>query len=245
MTAPLSTRGYIAPSSTTLPGDPADLRIPFYLLDVDNAPVTGYDLDGVIEVSIHGAAWILASGTWDEIGDGSYYYIPTEGEVADIAWIAVQVNDGTVHCIPVRESLDIVTTADLDEQITTIANDLTALQTNINANVNAVAGEVWDEPRASHVDAGSFGQGVVVSSLLSGALTSIVTALYDTSHRAGRTFRGLVRRLDALAIGKARSLRGPNPKFYAPDGVTIEMEATQNVGSGSRDPVSVAGSETP
>jgi len=59
----------------------AQRYLPVFLVDSSNAPVTGAAPTGSqIQVSIDGAAWADAEGTWTELGSGEYYYNPSDDE---------------------------------------------------------------------------------------------------------------------------------------------------------------------
>lgn len=61
----------------------ADRYILAYLVDSDSDPVTGYEPEGDdLAISFEGGAIVEADGEWHEIGDGNYYYIPTDAEVS-------------------------------------------------------------------------------------------------------------------------------------------------------------------
>lgn len=107
-----------------------------------------------------------------------------------------------------------------------------------------VADAVWDESRAGHVIAGSFGEGVVVSSLVTAAQDMIVDSIMAYSHDTGVTVRGAFRRMDAFVAGKATGLRSAIARFFMRDGTTAAIQASQNVTAGTREAASVAGSES-
>lgn len=69
-------------------------------------------------------------------------------------------------------------------------------------------------------------------------------ALLSYAHRAGRTFLGFIRRADAVLANAAVGLKGTTPIFYQPDGVTVEIETTQDVIAGTRAAPDVTASET-
>jgi hypothetical protein len=108
-----------------------------------------------------------------------------------------------------------------------------------------IASAVWDEPRAGHATAGTFGEGVVVSSLATAALTAIRDKLLDYEYRTGRTVRGLFRRWGALIEGRVTGLLGSLVTAYQPGGVTSEFSAAQDTAAGNRSEATVTNSETP
>lgn len=58
-------------------------HLPVFLVDASNAPVTAANPTGAeLQVSIDGAAWANALGTWVELADGEYYYDPHASEIA-------------------------------------------------------------------------------------------------------------------------------------------------------------------
>ena len=246
MSLPIATRGFIAPFSSSTGGGSSDLRVPFVVRDLDGELLAGEDLSGagVIQVSIHGAAFGNRAGVAPtEVGDGLYYYVPDSSEIGS-PWIALKVEKSGVKTDIFRENVQTLSQTELDDQTTLIVNNLTTGLDAIAANVAAVAPEVWEELRADHVTAGTLGQGVVVSSLATAALTSIVSSLMSFSHRSGRTVLGWVRRTDALAHGKATGLRGLIARFFAPDGSTEEFRMSQDRTAGTRSVVDVSGSES-
>jgi hypothetical protein len=77
--------------------DEADLtrrRAPIYLTDDSGDAVPALDLDGVIEVSVDGAAFGAAAGTWVETGSGAYYYIPDDAEITTQGICIIKVAHG-------------------------------------------------------------------------------------------------------------------------------------------------------
>ncbi len=67
-----------------------------------------------------------------------------------------------------------------------------------------------------------------------------VTAIWTYVLEGARTPRGVLRRLDALIKGKATGLVGTTAAFYADDGTTKLIEATQDTGAGTRTAASTA-----
>lgn len=53
-------------------------------------------------------------------------------------------------------------------------------------------------------------------------------------HDTGRTFIGLMGRLEAFVSGRATTLNGANAAFYRSDGTTVSFTAPQDVGAGNR-----------
>ncbi len=67
-------------------------RIPVYLVDTSNNPVTGQVPVGAqLLVSLSGAAWVNGAGTWTERGTGNYYYEPTLAEVTTGSFLMIRV----------------------------------------------------------------------------------------------------------------------------------------------------------
>jgi hypothetical protein len=54
------------------------------------------------------------------------------------------------------------------------------------------------------------------------------------AHDAGRTFIGLMGRLEAFISGKATLLNGATASFYRADGTTVSFSAAQDVPGGNR-----------
>lgn len=59
-------------------------------------------------------------------------------------------------------------------------------------------------------------------------------------HDSGRTFIGLMGRLEAFVSGKATGLTGAIARFYRADSTTVSFLANQNVGAGTRDAADVS-----
>ncbi len=74
-------------------------RMPIYLTDTDGVAVPALDLDGFIEVSVAGAAFVAASGTWTETGSGAYYYTvdATENATSGLAVLKVTHGDARTY----------------------------------------------------------------------------------------------------------------------------------------------------
>lgn len=67
-------------------------RLPAFLVNTSNAPVTGANPTGAqLQVSIDGAAWANALGTWHELADGAYYYDPHATEIATAGLLVLRV----------------------------------------------------------------------------------------------------------------------------------------------------------
>jgi hypothetical protein len=249
MTASIATRGIIAPSTAGGGGGgggPSGDWVQFVLLDVDGVEASGVNLTtaGVVKVSIDGVAYVNAAGTITDMGDGVYQYEFDETEVG-AKQSHVKVVKVGYRVALANGVFEVATTDDLDSLQTNLANNLTAAIASITGAVTAVPGEVWDVLRAGHVAVGSFGEGVVVSALASGALDAIRDRFLDYSHRSGRTVRGWIRRSDAVVAGKATGLLSAFARFFAPGGVIAEIIAPQNVRAGTRDEPDVSGSEAP
>lgn len=127
----------------------------------------------------------------------------------------------------------------------------------------AVAGAVWDEPRAGHAASGTFGEGVNVVMIADGILTAakfaadaitatvlsssaankVRDAVFSNTHYAGRTFMGFVRRMDQMIIGRHSGMRSALWQLFAPNG-SVLVSATQDPSTGTREAAStVAGDE--
>lgn len=78
---------------------------------------------------------------------------------------------------------------------------------------------------------------------VSNAPANVIAALMAYSHDTGVTFHGLLTRLEALANGKATGLRGTTARYFKRDGVTVAINAVQDVASGTRATGDVTGSE--
>lgn len=59
-------------------------------------------------------------------------------------------------------------------------------------------------------------------------------------HDTGRTFIGLMGRLEAFISGKATGLVGSTASFYRADGTTVSLSAAQTVSTGARDAADVS-----
>lgn len=80
-----------------------------------------------------------------------------------------------------------------------------------------------------------------------GSLTAqdVVDALNADEHRAGHTFLGLRRRLDAFIKARATGLNGPHAKFFQPGStVDVEFETDVDPTNGTRAHADISGSET-
>lgn len=67
-------------------------RIPVYLVDDAGDPVTGAAPTGSeIQASKSGAAWVNATGTWDEVGLGAYTYEATQAETETLSFLLLRV----------------------------------------------------------------------------------------------------------------------------------------------------------
>ena len=111
---------------------------------------------------------------------------------------------------------------------TDVATAVAALPT---AAQNADA--VWDEQKAGHVVANSFGK-ILQDIDTSAVASATVAALMAYAHDTGVTFGGLLTRLEALVSGKATGLKGAIARFFRRDGTTVAMEVPQNVANGTR-----------
>lgn len=107
-----------------------------------------------------------------------------------------------------------------------------------------VANAVWDASRSGHTTTGSFGEGINVVSIATAAANTVRDSILNFSHRTGRTVKGFIRRLDALASGKATGLIGTVATFFQPDGTTVEYTADQDTTAGTRGTATVTNSET-
>jgi hypothetical protein len=72
---------------------------------------------------------------------------------------------------------------------------------------------------------------------------AVTTAIFAYAHESGRTILGVMRRLDALLVGKATGLLGTLATFYRADGVTKAIEATQDTTLGTRTAASTVGGD--
>lgn len=133
----------------------------------------------------------------------------------------------------------------VDTEIATIIAAVAAVQSdtdNIQTRLPvALDGTGFMKSQVKGMDADT----LTATALKTDAATKIITTLYDTSHRAGRTFRGVVRRMDSFMTGKATGLRGALARWFAPDGVTVEFSGAQDISSGTRDTSDCTASETP
>ncbi len=77
-----------------------------------------------------------------------------------------------------------------------------------------------------------------ISALPSAA--TIATAVADKAIDGVKTVRGVLTRMDAFVKGKATGLGGATAAFYAADGTTKVIEATQDVDLGTREAASTA-----
>lgn len=100
--------------------------------------------------------------------------------------------------------------------IATDAIDADALAANavteIAAGVPTAAGiadAVWDEARAGHVGAGSFGEGVVVNSIATGAITALSIATAAAEKLADIIWRRPYADIRASSFGSAVTFRSP------------------------------------
>jgi len=67
-------------------------RIPVYLLDASNNPVTGAVPTGdQLLASLSGAAWADGTGSWVEDANGLYYYAPTQPETATNSFLMLRI----------------------------------------------------------------------------------------------------------------------------------------------------------
>lgn len=73
--------------------------------------------------------------------------------------------------------------------------------------------------------------------------TASLNALLAHDHDTGVTVAGLLARLEALVSGKVTGLKGNTVRFYMKDGITVAIQATQDVAAGTRAAANVAGSE--
>jgi hypothetical protein len=112
-----------------------------------------------------------SAGTLTELGSGQYKYVPTAGETngASVGFLFTATN-----AVPVN--LHVFTTSN---------DPATVLPT-----AAAVADAVWDEARAGHASAGSFGQGVPVSSLANNVVTSASLDASASAEFAARILDG-------------------------------------------------------
>lgn len=248
MSQSLATRGYISPTNASVATGATGFRVPFELRDTDGNLVDSVDLSGagVVQISQNGAAYVNRVGAAPTfIGDGAYYYTLDASEVGTNPWVLLKIEHASYPKFSVRENLRVLSQTELDAAVTTVANDITAAQNAINANTNGIPGEVWNQVRASHVTAGTFGEGVVVNSVAIGAANAVRDAFLDYSHRPGRTVRGWIRRMDAVVAGRATGLRSALARFFQPDGVTEEVSAAQSPSAGTREVPDVTSSEVP
>jgi hypothetical protein len=71
---------------------PALRRIPVYLQDALNNPVTGaVPVGAQLQVSLSGAAWTNGAGTWTEDANGAYYYQATQAETVTDSFLMLRV----------------------------------------------------------------------------------------------------------------------------------------------------------
>lgn len=111
----------------------------------------------------------------------------------------------------------------------------------------AIADAVWDEARAGHVSVGTFGEGVVVSSLLTAAKDAIVASIMafviDSGGAVPATVKGALRRIDAVVSGAATGLIGDVVRFFMRNGTAVATEHTQDVTAGTRSAGDITDSE--
>ncbi len=73
-------------------------RIPIYLVDADDVPVTGVTLTGSeIQISLNGGTFANATGTSVETGLGAYYYEATLTDVGTEGFAVLKVTDVAVE----------------------------------------------------------------------------------------------------------------------------------------------------
>lgn len=73
---------------------------------------------------------------------------------------------------------------------------------------------------------------------------NVVDALMAYSHDTGVTVKGFLRRVDAMAAGKATGLRGGLAKYFRRGGVLVAISAIQDVLTGTRNEADVTQSES-
>lgn len=72
-------------------GTAARRRVPIYLVGSDDGLAETGVTSPTIELSKNGAAQAAGTGSWNEIGDGQYYYEFAAGEVDTVGWVAGSV----------------------------------------------------------------------------------------------------------------------------------------------------------
>lgn len=114
----------------------AERYISVYLATTANVAITGAEPDpdaGELEVSIDGAAFVAAEGTWIELGDGEYIYDPSDDEaelpglflvkvtgVAPDTITAAQIGEGVTVVVPPEP-------VEVPDSGNTIADEIAAL----------------------------------------------------------------------------------------------------------------------
>lgn len=79
-------------------------RIAVYLEDTLFAPVTGIAAP-TINVSLSGAAFVAASGTWTEVSSGKYYYEATQAESVTDSFLMVHVVAAGAKIVVIPEDI--------------------------------------------------------------------------------------------------------------------------------------------
>lgn len=118
---------------------------------------------------------------------------------------------------------------------------------NVVGSVGSVVGAVGSVTGA----VGSVTAAVTVGAIAANAITAaaiaadagveLAAAVWAFAHEAGRSVKGVMVRLDAFISGKATGLRSGTARFYRADGTTVAIQASQNIGAGTRDAGTVAG----
>ena len=125
-----------------------------------------------------------SAGTLTELGSGQYKYVPTAGETngASVGFLFTATN-----AVPVN--LHVFTTSNDPATVIPTAADN--------------AGAVWDEARAGHVAAGSFGEGVPVNGgvTVSALANNVVTAAALDSTAGNEIADALLDRTNGIDIG--------------------------------------------
>lgn len=136
MTA-LVSRGYQAPSVAGGGGSgPSGVVVPFVLYDDDGGLAPAIDLSaaGVVQLSLHGAAFANRLGAAPtSLGDGAYYYVLDEDELG-VAWVLLKIEKAGYRTVIQRETLDGATEAGV---ATAVANSAATLLAAIEAGGGA------------------------------------------------------------------------------------------------------------
>lgn len=121
----------------------------------------------------------IADGVWDEDIEAAHGTDATAGLLLRVLGAAIsnRANNATLNAIlGVADSAGV----DLPEQVWSETARILTANTNFNdPSAATIADAVWDEARAGHVGAGSFGEGVLVEDVNATGLASINAQMVD------------------------------------------------------------------